>query len=199
MRRPGFGATPWRPGLPASPTCTPSWTAPRRPRAVRPRPCRAAKLQDVDRSVLLVQIRGAESTNRLVRENHQRTAVAAEQAVAERQAGELTQQIEAVDQQKADAIAAVRMPVPGLGFGADGVARLNGLPLEQASAAERLRVLLIRDASLLDRTSMRLIAEMAHQAGAQLWVERVEVDDQTTVVIEDVALRAVALASPAAG
>ena len=49
----------------------------------------------------------------------------------------------------------------------------------------RLRVLLIRDASLLDRESMRLVADMARAAGAQLWLERVEVDDQTTVLIED--------------
>jgi hypothetical protein len=125
--------------------------------------------------------------------------VAGEHAVVERQAGELTQEIEAIDQKKADAIAAARMPVPGLGFGADGVVTLNGLPLDQASAAERLRVsvaiglamnprlrvLLIRDASLLDRESMRQVAEMAKAAGAQLWVERVEVDDQTTVLIED--------------
>ena len=155
--------------------------------------------KEVDTTALLEQIRGAESTNRLVRENHQRQAAAAEHAVAERQSAELTEQIEAVDQEKASAIAAAPMPVPGLGFGADGVVTLNGLPLEQASAAERLRVsvaigpamnprlrvLLIRDASLLDRESMRLVADMARAAGAQLWLERVEVDDQTTVLIED--------------
>lgn len=76
---------------------------------------------------------------------------------------------------------------------------LNGLPLDQASAAERLRVsvairlamnprlrvLLIRDANLMDRESMRLVAEMARAAGAQLRLERVEVDDQATVLIED--------------
>jgi DNA repair exonuclease SbcCD ATPase subunit len=158
-----------------------------------------SKLQDVDTSALLEQIRGAESTNRLVRENHQREAIVAEQAVAASQADALTQEIEAVDQRKAEAIAAARMPVPGLGFGADGVVTLNGLPLDQASAAERLRVsvaiglamnprlrvLLIRDASLLDRESMRQVAVLAKEAGAQLWVERVEVDDTTTVLIED--------------
>lgn len=90
-----------------------------------------ASLQDVDTTALLEQIRGAESTNRLVRENHQRQAAAAEHAVAERQSAELTEQIEAVDQQKASAIAAASMPVPGLGFGADGVVTLNGLPLER--------------------------------------------------------------------
>lgn len=167
--------------------------------AVQNLEAKTSGMKEADTAALLEQIRGAESINRLVRENHQRAAVAGEHAVVERQAGALTQEIEAIDQQKADAIAAARMPVPGLGFGADGVVTLNGLPLDQASAAERLRVsvaiglamnprlrvLLIRDASLLDRESMRQVAELARAAGAQLWVERVEVDDQTTVLIED--------------
>jgi len=42
--------------------------------------------KEVDTAALLEQIRGAESTNRQVRENHQRQAAAAEHAVAERQA-----------------------------------------------------------------------------------------------------------------
>ncbi len=167
--------------------------------AVQNLEAKTANMVEANTAALLEQIRGAESINRLVRENHQRAAVAGEHALVERQAGALTQEIEAIDQKKADAIAAARMPVPGLGFGADGVVTLNGLPLDQASAAERLRVsvaiglamnprlrvLLIRDASLLDRESMRQVAEMAKAAGAQLWVERVEVDDQTTVLIED--------------
>ncbi len=158
-----------------------------------------ASLQDVDTAALLDRIQGAEQTNRLVRENHQRVTIAAEHTVAENQADELTQQIEGVDRQKAEAIASARMPVPGLGFDAAGGVTLNGLPLEQASAAERLRVsvaigiamnprlrvLLLRDASLLDRQSLRLVAEMAQQSGVQLWVERVEVDEATTVLIED--------------
>lgn len=162
-----------------------------------------ADLREVDTAPLLQQMRDAETINAKVRANEQRRA--AEAALAERQQASrtLTERIEAQDQLRADAIAAARMPVPGLGFGQDGVVTLNGLPLEQASAAERLRVsvaiglamnprlrvLLIRDAALLDRESMRLVAEMARSAGAQLWVERVEVDDQTTVVIEDGAVR----------
>jgi DNA repair exonuclease SbcCD ATPase subunit len=160
---------------------------------------RVAGLQDVDAEPLRQRIRGAEAANRQVRENHQRDAVAADQAVAERRSGDLTAQIEGVDQQKAEAIAAARMPVDGLGFDAAGGVTMNGLPLEQASASERLRVsvaigiamnpqlrvLLIHDASLLDRASMRLVAQMAYDAGFQLWVERVDIDDSTTVLIED--------------
>lgn len=54
---------------------------------------------------------------------------------------------------------------------------------------------LIRDASLLDHDSLRMVADMAREAGAQLWVERVEVDSATSIVIED---GAVVGAEPAA-
>lgn len=148
---------------------------------------------------ILQQLRDAEATNRKVRENEQRAAAEAAHADLVSASDRLTQSIEDLDNQRANAIAAAKMPIPGLGIGPDGVVTLNGIPLEQASAAERLRVsvaiglamnprlrvLLIRDASLLDRESMRQVAEMAKAAGAQLWVERVEVDDQTTVLIED--------------
>ncbi|MCU0864194.1 MAG: AAA family ATPase [Planctomycetes bacterium] len=165
--------------------------------------------KEIDTAPILARMQDAEDVNRKVRENHQRQDLAVRVAELEGAAGELTSQIEAIDQQRADAIAKAPMPVPGLGFDAAGIVTLNGLPLEQASAAERLRVsvaiglamnprlrvLLIRDASLLDQRSMRMVAELASKAGAQLWVETVEQNPLTTVVIED---GEVAAASPAA-
>lgn len=85
---------------------------------------------------------------------------------------------------KMDAVAAAKMPVEGLGFG-DGYVTMNGLPFDQASDAERLRVSLaiamatnpklrvirIRDGSLLDEDSMKVIAEMAKEGDYQFWVE----------------------------
>jgi hypothetical protein len=175
---------------------------------------RVAEAKDVDTAPLLAQIRDAEATNRKVRENQQRASVAAEHTLAEAESTTLTESIAALDREKAAAIAAAAMPVPGLGFSAAGAVTLNGLPLEQASAAERLRVsvaigiamnprlrvLLIRDASLLDTESMRMVAEMAKSSGCQLWIERVEADDFTSVVIEDGAVADItpAEASPAA-
>lgn len=155
--------------------------------------------KEIDTAPILASMRDAEDVNRKVRENHQRQDLAVRVAELERSANDLTAEIQGIDQQRADAIAGAAMPVAGLGFDAAGVVTLNGLPLEQASAAERLRVsvaiglamnprlrvLLIRDASLLDQRSMRMVAEMAHQAGAQLWVETVEQNPLTTVVIED--------------
>jgi hypothetical protein len=73
------------------------------------------------------------------------------------------------------------------------------VPLVQASAAQKLRVsvalglamnprlkvLLVRDASLLDATSLALVAQMAADADAQVWLERVGDGDPTAVVIAD--------------
>lgn len=159
----------------------------------------ASEFVEVPTAPILQQLRDAEALNRKVRENEQRAAAEAAHADLRSVSDGLTAQIKDIDAQRAAAIASAKMPVPGLGFDAAGGVTLNGLPLEQASGAERLRVsvaiglamnprlrvLLIRDASLLDRDGMRMVAEMAAEAGAQLWLERVEVGAETTVVIED--------------
>jgi len=90
------------------------------------------------------------------------------------------------------------MPVDGLGFG-DGIVTLNDLPFEQASDAERLRVSIaiamatnpklrvirIRDGSLLDEDSMKMIAEMAKDGDFQYWIERVDSTGTVGIVLED--------------
>ncbi len=157
-----------------------------------------AALQDIDPQPLAEQLAQVDEINAKVRANQQRAEVAvALQEVQARSEG-LSAEIDALAKAKAEALAAASMPIPGLGLGPDGVT-LGELPLDQASAAEqlrvsvaiglamnpRLRVLLIRDASLLDSDSLRLVGEMAQAAGAQVWLERVEQDAATTVLIED--------------
>lgn len=119
-------------------------------------------------------------------------------AMLEKQAGALTTAIDSRERQKADAIAAAQLPVEGLGLGEDGVL-FNGLPLEQASDAERLRVsvaiaaamnpklrvIRIRDGSLLDVEGVRAIAEFAEKNDLQIWREVVADDAKTGIVIED--------------
>lgn len=115
------------------------------------------------------------------------------------QAKAKTEEIEAIDRKKAELIAAVQFPVPGLGFGEEGVT-LNGLPFEQASTSEqlsvsvavglalnpKLRVLLVRNGESLDSESMTLLGQLAEQHQAQLWVERMtETREGVSVMIED--------------
>lgn len=145
------------------------------------------------------RLQAVETTNRAVRANAARKAAAEALAVKVAAATALDLAIEALDKKRAETIAAAKMPVPGLGFDPAGFVTLNGLPLEQASDAERIRVsvgiglamhpklkmLMIRNASLLDSDGMALVRQMAHDAGAQFWLERVGRDAETTVEIID--------------
>jgi DNA repair exonuclease SbcCD ATPase subunit len=116
----------------------------------------------------------------------------------------LTKAIDDRTKAKADAIARAAMPVPGLGFG-DGEVTYNGLPFEQASSAEQLRVsfamamaanpklkvVLIRDGSLLDEKSLALVAEMAEAHDFQVWLEKAEIGGRVGILMEDGAIAAI--------
>lgn len=157
----------------------------------------------IDEAPIRERLTGLEEGNRKARDNQRHAEVAREAKASEEQAGKLTTQITAIDSDKADQIAAAKFPIEGLSVGPDGV-EFNGLPFEQASSAEqlrvsvamglavnpKLRVLLIRDGSLLDEDSLKMVAEMAATADAQVWIERVGVDSATSVVIEDGQVRA---------
>lgn len=145
------------------------------------------------------KIASAEAANRQASENATRAAEAERLQQARKQAEDLTSQIAAMDQEKLDAIAAAKMPVNGLAFDSEGNITFNGVPFSQASSAEQLRVsaaigmalnptirvMLIRDGSLLDSESLAAIAEMARVNGTQIWIERVSDGDGVGIVIED--------------
>jgi ABC-type dipeptide/oligopeptide/nickel transport system ATPase component len=122
----------------------------------------------------------------------------ADVAKLESRAAGLTTQINARTQQKAAAIAASKMPIPGLGFG-EGVVLYDGVPFEQASSAlqlrvsmaiaiasnPKLRVIRVSDGSLLDEDSLAAIADMAREHDFQVWLERVDSTGRVGIVIED--------------
>lgn len=141
----------------------------------------------------------ADTANDKLRAMNARKVKEAEvQALRDAYAGK-TAEIEAIDAEKAAMLAAVTFPVPGLSFGADGGVTFQGVPLAQASGAERIRVsmaialaanpqirvVLIRDASLLDEDSMADVVALAEAADAQVWLERVGTADPEAVVIVD--------------
>lgn len=116
---------------------------------------------------------------------------------------QLTKQIERLDERQAAAIAACEFPLPTLEI-VGGVVRFGGVPFDQCSSAEQLRVstaiamkmnpklriLRIADGSLLDRKSMQMLEELAESQDYQVWLEVVESEDPTAVWIEDGAIRA---------
>ncbi|HJX53718.1 MAG TPA: hypothetical protein VJ801_13205 [Polyangia bacterium] len=158
----------------------------------------AALAPDILIAPIIEKIKGAESINWAVRGKQER---AKEQSNVSRMEGErlaLTSAIEDIDAKKAKALSEAKWPINGLGFSEDGVT-YRGLPFDQASQSERLRVsvaigialnptlrvLLIRDASLLDKASMKMLYDLAEEHDVQLWIERVGDGDQGAVILED--------------
>jgi DNA repair exonuclease SbcCD ATPase subunit len=158
----------------------------------------AAKLIDPVLEVFDSKIQEADGINRKVRENKGRAKLVTELATLKAESEKFTQAIEAKDSEKAAQMSAAKFPVAGLSFNESGVV-FNKVPFSQASSAEqlrvsvamglamnpKLRVLLIRDGSLLDEDNLRMVAEMAEAADAQVWIERVDAGDHVGVVIED--------------
>jgi DNA repair exonuclease SbcCD ATPase subunit len=159
---------------------------------------RVAKLQNIDTAPIQHKVTASEETNRQVRANRDRLDLEGEVADLQDQAERLTEDIAQFDQQKQAQLEAANWPVPGLGFDEEGVT-YNGLPFDQASQAEALqvsiaigaalnpvlRVMLIRDGSLLDDESLATIAKLAEERDLQLWIERVGDGEECSVVIQD--------------
>lgn len=108
----------------------------------------------------------------------------------------ITQRMNARQKDKEDKIASAVLPVHGLGFGNNEIL-MNAIPFAQASDAEqlrvsigiamalnpKLRVIRVRDGSLLDEDSMKMLSDMADAQDYQVWVERVGEDDKVGFVL----------------
>lgn len=141
---------------------------------------------------------GVEELNQLFRQAREYERAGNELADAQKSYAGLNTAIHELDERKARALAAAKMPVPGLSLDEDGLI-LNGVPLAQASASEqlkvstaiamalnpRLRVITIRDGSLLDSASKAVLKQMADEQGYQVWLEAVDESGTVGVVIED--------------
>lgn len=144
------------------------------------------------------KLKTAEATNAKVRANAEREKLEKDATAKANESEQLTEKIKDLDAKKAERLAAAKFPIAGLGFDESGPT-FNGIPLAQASQAERLRVsvaigaalnprlkvMLVREASLLDDASMQMLAKLAEETGSQIWLERVGTGDPSAVVIED--------------
>jgi hypothetical protein len=152
----------------------------------------------IDTAEVKAEIDGARRHNALARKRDERALKLRAAEEHEAEAKRLTDQIAARTAAKRKEIEAAKLPVEGLGFG-DGNVLLNGVPFEQASDAEqlrasvaiamagnpKLRVIRVRDGSLLDADGMKLLAELADRHDMQVWIERVASDGKVGFVIED--------------
>lgn len=153
---------------------------------------------------LAEQITQARATNqgidrRTRREEYQKEIDALDGEIETLSAG-----LKAKEETKVATIAAAEFPVPGLAFGDDEVI-YEGIPFGQVSNADQircsvaigmatnpeLRVMRIKDGSLLDAHSMAIIAEMAHSQDFQVFIEVVDESGKVGVYLEDGEIKAV--------
>jgi DNA repair exonuclease SbcCD ATPase subunit len=152
----------------------------------------------VDDAAIGERLLEAERVNAAIDRRDHRAQLVTLAERAEQDVELLTRRMAERERTKREAVAAAKLPVDGIGFG-DGEVLLNGVPFEQASDAERLRascaiamamnpklrVLRVRDGSLLDENGVRLLAEMADAHDCQVWLERVSESGKVGVVMED--------------
>lgn len=157
-----------------------------------------AALVNADTDEIQQQINSIDDDNRKVRENAGYTAAKANVEAATGEYKRLTALIEAIDAEKAKLTEAAKMPIPKLGFGENGL-MYGGVPFEQCSSAEQLRVsvamgaalnpqlavMLIRDGSLLDVNSRAEIRRLADEYDLQLWLETVGEGQDCQIIIEE--------------
>lgn len=157
-----------------------------------------AAMVDPDIQAIQEQIRTVEETNAAARKRRAyREAKAAADAAAKKVV-ELGRRKEDIAASRDDLLAGVKFPVPGMSFAEKGIT-LNGFPFENASSAEqirasfaiamaqnpRLRIALVRQGSLLDEDGKLLLAQVAADHDAQVWVECVSNGEKVGIVIED--------------
>jgi hypothetical protein len=157
-----------------------------------------------DPSAIVAQLAAATTVNANVAKKHDLAKHRQDHQQSVAQAEAHTDTLNGLIRDKAAILADAQYPIPGLAFDGEDVT-FNGLPFSQASQAEQLtislaiamamnptlRVLLIRDGSLLDDTVLKMLYDHVTTAGYQLWIERVGEDGagDASVIIEDGAVK----------
>jgi len=152
----------------------------------------------IEDDAIIRKIQEADTINQKVRQQRQYEELRDQYIAKSNEADDLTSKIEQLDSLKQEMLASAKFPIEGLGFDENGVTH-NGIPFEQCSGAEKLRVstamgmalnpklkvMLIRDGSLLDPQNLDMLRQMAETNDFQVWIERVGEGEECSVVIEE--------------
>lgn len=152
----------------------------------------------IDTDAIRQKVNAARVTNKNVDAKKLRDSRRADLEAIRDDVSRLNSAIEGRTKTRRDAIASAVMPVEGLSFG-EGEILFDGLPFDQASDADRirvsvaiamagnpkLRVLRIRDGSLLDEKTLALVAKMAEEGDYQVWIEQVDTSGKVGIYLED--------------
>lgn len=156
------------------------------------------KSKEVNAKVIHAKMADAENINNKVRENKAYVDVDSELTQLRKKSGSLSTQMTKITEKKTADLAKTKFPIDGLTLEDDGI-MFEGIPFGQCSAAQKirtsvaigismnpeLRVLLIREGSLLDEKNLAMVAKMADDADVQIWLERVSKGSECQVILED--------------
>ena len=151
-----------------------------------------------DNVELKARIAGAEAINQAHQAKKRKGELNASIALKTKEAFDITGKIQARADSKVKAMKESNMPIDGLIFG-DGEVLFNDIPFTQLCSAEQLRVsvaiamaanpklkiIRIKDGSLLDDDGLRMIQEAAQHHDYQMWVENVNVSGKVGIYMED--------------
>lgn len=154
--------------------------------------------EPIDTTPIRQKIAESDRVAAAIRDRDRRNELVFSAKASEEEAELITERMNLREIAKRDAIASANLPVDGITFGNNEVL-LGGVPFEQASDAQqliaslsiamamnpKLKIIRIRDGSLLDDDSLRLVAEIADKNDYQIWIERVGNVGKTGIVLED--------------
>lgn len=151
-----------------------------------------------DVAPLKEKLKNLEASNAKVRAKVQRRALTGIVSEQTRMSDQLTQNIEDIDKTKTRMIADAKFPLPELSFNGTEIV-YNGIPFAQSSDGEKLRVsvavgmalnpklrvIFVRDGSLLDEAGLKTIADLAAANDYQVWLEDARSTDPSAIEIVD--------------
>lgn len=166
----------------------------------------------VDTAELSTRIAAARETNAALTRVAEKRKHDNAAAKWEQESADLTANMEARQRAREQAIRDAKLPVAGIEFG-DEETLLNGVPFDQASTAQKLRVAValivarnpnlrlawIRDASLLDDESYAEMQRLAAEYDCDILIETVRPIGKDAVVLEDGRLKQAEQESQATG
>lgn len=157
-----------------------------------------SSMEKMDSESIKARMDKAEQMNSQVRENRMYNEVDAQVSDLRKKSLALSDRIVYLVDKKDKLLAKAKFPIKGLAIDEDGVT-FQDIPFVQCSSAQRirvsvaiglamnpkLRILLIREGSLLDQKNLAVIAKMAEKSDAQIWIERVSKGKECQVIIQD--------------
>ena len=150
-----------------------------------------ALLEPIDIDDINLDIHSIEETNKKIRANVLYAAESKTLKLVQAVYNNLDSKVESIREHRQAAIQSANLPIPNLSFSDDGLL-YNSIPLKQCSDGEKLmvsmaismalnptlRVLRIKDGSLLDSNNLAILSKMVKDKGYQLFLEKVQSKDE---------------------